>query len=356
MTESISSEDPPLNKVALLQRIIEQLNVDRLIYEEQAALYGPLNVPPYVKNAIDRISADLEDKQAELRQLRTGGGTALPQNSALRKFWEPFVLEGARFIVPYELPANVAKTKMKVLGLTMQGVFNLYRLLLEQFADAYDNSQIRLEVAGLIDRDTRLEGVTVSPYPHLIIYGGPGANPLANYLLSQFKGIAPYAEESIVRQGYIFRVSGDYLGSPFIISEAGLTRYSNQEQAAIQAVGIYDLKGNDEAPHCFPRTFERYEVPSQSDRDCALVVTGWASLPGENRIRRVVILGGHSRHSTLFSTAFVATNEEWAKQVNALPYYNTETVIGLQADLANDLAIPIMLAEPREIYKQSSWV
>ncbi len=164
--------------------------------------------------------------------------------------------------------------------------------------------------------------------------------------MAQFKGIPPY--NSLVRQGYVFRVSGQYLGSPFIVSDEGLKRYSSKEQAAMQEIGIYDLKP-DHPPGFFPRTFAQYDVPSSSDQDCAIITTGWASLPNESRIRRVVLIAGHSALSTFSGTAFVATNEEWAQQVNALSYFNTETIIGVQPDAP---VAPSILASPREIEKQ----
>jgi len=43
----MAEQDPPQNssnsRIAILQNTIEQLYVTRLVYEEQAALYGPLN-------------------------------------------------------------------------------------------------------------------------------------------------------------------------------------------------------------------------------------------------------------------------------------------------------------------------
>ena len=101
------------------------------------------------------------------------------------------------------------------------------------------------------------------------------------------------------------------------------------------------------------RIVEQYGVPGFKDHDCAIIVTGWAALPGQNQIRRVVIIAGHSRHSTLAGTAFVATNEEWAQQVNTLKYHNTETIIGLEPSPSGEAVAPSILAPPREIFKQA---
>ncbi len=68
----------------------------------------------------------------------------------------------------------------------------------------------------------------------------------------------------------------------------------------------------------------------------------------------MIIVAGHSRHSTLFGAAFAATNEEWAAQVNALRYFNTETIAGLQPDLSGKSVATSILAGPREIHKQLS--
>lgn len=50
----MAEQDPDQNssnsQIALLQNTIEQLNVTRLVYEEQAALYGPSNVSPQRPN------------------------------------------------------------------------------------------------------------------------------------------------------------------------------------------------------------------------------------------------------------------------------------------------------------------
>jgi hypothetical protein len=234
----------------------------------------------------------------------------------------------------------------------MQAIFSTYRLLIEQFVETYDMSQIRLEIAGINKNDTKLERLPASTHPHMIVIGAPGANILSNYLMAQFKGITPNTT-GIVRQGYIFRIAGDYLGSPFIVSNAELKRYPLEEQALMQNPGIYDLRP-DQPPLHFPRTSAQYGVPGPQDKDCALILTGWASLPGENRIRRVVVVAGHSRHSTMLGAIFITTNEEWARQVNSMNYFNTETIIGLQPDTTGTLTPPSILVGPREIYKHSA--
>ncbi|MEW5960946.1 MAG: hypothetical protein AB1801_24735, partial [Chloroflexota bacterium] len=301
-------------KISILQNTIEQLHVTRLIYEEQAALYGPLNVPPYIKIAIQQITDDLASKQAELQELRSSTQTtSTAVNSELKRFWEPFAREGAELVVSYILPENAPKTRVTVLALEMQAVFNMHRLLLELFADTYPASQIRLEVSGVM-RQSEIKGLATVTHPHLIVIGAPGANPLSNYLLAQFKGISAKDNFQAVERGYVFRVEGDYLGSPFIVSDEALKLAGAKQPASMPEVGIYNLRGGKK-PGFYPRTFQRYDVPSPSDQDCALIVTGWASLPGENRVRRVVVIAGHSRHSTLSATAFVVTNEAWAQQI-----------------------------------------
>lgn len=352
MSKAVSSENFSDSRLAILKRTIEQLHLNRLVYEEKAALYGPLDTPVHILNAIERIAEELAEAEAEVEELQSGQAGQSYQTAELARFWKPFLSEGAKFYIPHSLPEDSPNTKMQVLALTMQAIFNMNRLLIEQFANAFEDSRIRLEVGAVLENDRKLERLNASSQPHLIVYGAPGANPLSNYLMVQFKGIFPEDEDSLVRQGYIFRVSGDYLGSPFIVSDEGLRRYPKQEQAAMQEPGIYDL-APDRPPHLFPRTFKRYDVPEPDDQDCALVVTGWATLSGENRVRRVVIIAGHSRHSSLFGATFVATNEAWAQQVNALRYFNTETIIGLQPDSSGKPEIPRILAGPREIYKQS---
>ncbi|HEX9924031.1 MAG TPA: hypothetical protein VGD99_15345 [Anaerolineae bacterium] len=352
MSHQDLSSNSPNNKVDILQRTIEQLHINRLIYEEKAALYGPLDTPVHILNAKERIAEELAETETQLAELQSGQGGQSFQNIELKRFWQPFLREGTKFFVPHNLPEGAASTRVQVSALNMQGVFNMSRLLIRQFTDLFEDGQIRLEVGGVLKQDHTLERITASSQPHLIVPGAPGANPLSNYLLSQFKGISPEDEASLVRQGYIFRAAGDYLGSPFIVSDEGLKRYSSQEQAAMQSPGIYDLIPG-QPPHFFPRTFKRYDEPDPSDQDCALIVTGWTTLPGQNRIRRAIVIAGHSRHSTLAATAFVVTNEEWARQINALSYYNTETIIGLQPGPSGELTLPSILAPPREIHKQS---
>lgn len=353
MSHQELSNDSLNNKIDILQRTIEQLHINRLVYEEKAALYGPLDIPVHILNAKERIAQELAETVAQLAEIQSGHqyGQSF-QNTELKRFWEPFLREGAKFFVSHYLPEGTASTRVQVSALTMQGVFNMNRLLIRQFTDLFEDGQIRLEVGGVLKQDRKLERINASSQPHLIVPGAPGANPLSNYLLSQFKGISPEAGASLVRQGYVFRVSGDYLGSPFIVSDEGLKRYSSQEQEAMQSPGIYDLIPS-QLPHLFPRTFKRYDEPDPSDQDCALIVTGWTTLPGENRIRRAIVIAGHSAHSTLAATTFVATNDEWARQVNALSYYNTETIIGLQPNPSGEPTLPSILAPPREIYKQT---
>jgi hypothetical protein len=354
----MADQDPPhsspASKISILQNTIEQLHVTRLIYEEQAAFYGPLNVPPYIKNAIQQITDDLSDKEAELQEVRSSPHTeSVAVNSELKRFWEPFVCEGVELFVPFILPEDAAKTKITVLALEMQAVFNMYRLLLELFANTYAVNQIRLQVSGVM-RQTETKGLTTAARPHLIVIGAPGANPLSNYLLAQFKGISAQDNFQAVGRGYVFRVEGDYLGSPFIVSDEALNLAGDKQPASMPEVGIYDLRA-DKKPGFYPRTFQRYDVPSPSDQDCALIVTGWASLPGENRVRRVVVIAGHSRHSTLSATAFAVTNEAWAAQINGLHYFNTETIIGWRPDSSSgQQVVPSILDGPREIYKHST--
>lgn len=351
MSEQNSSDDSYRGEITSLRRVIEQLRLNLYSMEEQAALFGPLDTPLHLKNAIEETNKLLSYKETRLRELLTGAPGKRPENVELKRFWEPFLCEGAKFFVSHTAPGDAPDRKIKVTALTMQGVINMYRLLTEQFFDSFENGRIRLDVGGVLKSDTKLERLVASDYPHLIVIGAPGSHPLSNYLMAQFKGIPPYGKDTLVRQGYVFRVSGDYQGSPFIVSDEGLKRYPESERAAMQELGIYDLKPNH-TPRYFPRTFGQYDVPGHKDEDCAIILTGWVSLPGENRIRRVVLIAGHSAHSTLFGTAFVATNEDWARQVNALNYYNTETVIGLQIEASTEPVAPSILAEPREIYKQ----
>jgi hypothetical protein len=345
MEEQTSSDDSPHNEASLLRRVVEQLRVNLYRLEEQAASYGPFP-PLQLENAIAETIQQLQHKEAQLRELRSDGGGRLSLDTELRRFWEPYVTEGATFFVSHDAPADAPDRKIKVTAITMQAVFNLYRLLVEQFGDLSEDRHVRLEIGGVLKHDTELERLAASIQPHLIVLGAPGSHPLSNYLMTQFKGIPPY--DGLVRQGYIFRVSGQYLGSPLIVSDEGLKRYSSEEQATMQEVGIYDLKPG-QPPGFFPRTFEQHDMPSGDDKDCAIIITGWAPLPGENRIRRLVIIAGHSAFSTLSGTAFVATSEEWAQQVNSLSYFNTETVIGVQPDAP---IAPSILASPREIEKQ----
>jgi len=352
----MAEQDPPQNssnsRIAILQNTIEQLYVTRLVYEEQAALYGPLNVPPHIHHAIQQITEDLSRKEEELQHLGSTQSETISINSELKRFWEPFVREGSTFSVPYMLPEGASRAKATVFALEMQAVFNMYRLLLELFADSYAVKQIRLDVSG-VRREAEIQGLATAKNPHLIVVGAPGANPLSNYIMSQFKGISPGDDFRTIQDGYVFRVGGTYLGSPFIVSDEALKNAADEKVAAsMPEVGIYDLQGKKE-PRFYPRTFHRYEVPSPADQDCALIVTGWASLPRENRVRRVVIIAGHSRHSTLSGTAFVATNEGWVRQVNALPYHNTETIIGWQPDSEGEQVVPSILDGPREIYRQT---
>ena len=349
MEDQPSPDDSPHNQASLLRRVVEQLRVNLYRLEEQAAFYSPLNIPLELKNAIDEINRQVRHKEAQLREFQSGQDERLSQGTELIRFWEPFVGEGTGFFVSHDAPADAPDRKMKVTAITMQAVFNLYRLLVEQFSDLFGDGHNRLGVRGVLKHDTKLERLVVPSQPHLIVLGAPGSHPLSNYLMAQFKGIPP--NDSIVRQGYIFRVSGQYLGSPFVVSDAGLKRYSSEEQAAMQEIGIYDLKPG-QPPRFFPRTYGQLEVPSDDDKDCAMIISGWASLPGENRIRRVVIVAGHSALSTLSGTAFVATNEEWAQQVNVLRYFNTETIIGLEPDPSGAPVAPSILASPREIQKQ----
>ena len=332
MNEHPPPEETRSHQIACLRRVIEQLRLNLYTLDEQAALYGPLDVPLHLKNSIEDVTKQLAHREAQLRELQGGEGSRLSENRELKRFWEPFVSEGALFITPHEETPNAPGTRMKVLVLTMQGVFNMYRLLLELFANSHDVSRVRLDLGGAVKQDS-----------------------LANYLMCQFKGLSLGDGEKIVRQGYIFRTSGDYLGSPFIVSDEGLNRYSPEEQLAMQELGIYDLRPGQPS-RFFPRTFGQYGVPSYKDNDCAIIVTGWASLPGENRVRRVVIIAGHSRHSTLSATAFVTTNEEWAQQANLLSYFNTETIIGPQPDPASAPVAPSILANLREIKKQSTQI
>jgi hypothetical protein len=349
MSEQISSGDSLHSEANILRRIVEQLRVNLYTLEEQAALHSPLDMPLRLKNAIEETTKQLGHKEAQLRELQSGEDGKQSQDKELKRFWEPFVSEGAKFFVSHDAPDDVPDRKVKVTALTMQAVFNMYRLLVEQFADSLEGGRVQLEVGGVLKHDTKLERLAASSHPHLIVIGAPGSHPLSNYLMAQFKGIPP--DNSLVRQGYVFRVSGQYLGSPFIVSDKMLKCYSSEEQAAMQEIGIYDLKPGH-PPRFFPRTFAQHSVPGNDDQDCAIIMTGWASLPGENRIRRVVIIAGHSGHSTLSGTALVATNEEWAQQVNALSYFNTETIIGLKPDPSGAPVTSSILASPREIYKQ----
>ncbi len=352
-SDQVSSQESNNSQISTLQRIVEQLRLNLYVLEEQAALHGPLDIPIRIRNAIEETTKLLGHKEAELRDLQSRQGDNQPQNTELKKFWEPFISEGAEILVPHDEPGTtLAGTRMKVLVLTMQGVFNMYRLLVEQFANSCRGNRIRLDVGGAIKTDTRLERLGNPTFPHLIVIGAPGSHPLSNYLMCHFKGLLPRDDNNIVRQGYVFRVSGNYLDSPFIVTDATLSHYSPEEQNTMQELGIYDLRP-DRSPKHFPRIFKQYDVPGYKDHDCAIVVTGWASLPGQNQIRRVVIVAGHSRHSTLFGTTFIATNEEWAQRVNALSYYNTETIIGFKPDPVGIPVAPTILAGPREIYKQS---
>ncbi len=335
--------------VEKLKRIVEQMRSNLYSLEEQAVRYGPMDTPLRLKNAIEQVTKDLGERESELREYLRQTGDRLAQTSELKRFWEPFVSEGARFYIPYEAPDSAPSTRMKANILAVQAAFNMYRLLIELFADTHDVRQIQLEISGVLKRDTSLTQLTASNYPHLIILGAPGAHPLSNYIMAQFKGIPPY--DSTLHQGYIFRVSGAYQRSPFIVADDGLKRYAAEEQAAIQKLGIYDLQSNS-PPRFFPRTFEQYDIPGYNDHDCALVVTGWTFLPGENRVRRVVNIAGHSRHSTLFGSAFVVTNEAWAQKINAKRYYNSETIIGVQPDPTGAPVTPAILAGPREITRQ----
>lgn len=355
----MAEQDPPPksshSKMAVLQNTIEQLHVTRLVYEEQAALYGPLNVPPHIHHAIQQITADLSRKEEELQFLRSTQSEDSSISSELKRFWEPFVREGATFFVPYRLPEDASRTKATVLALEMQTVFNMYRLLLGLFVDSYAVDQIRLDVNG-VRGGVEIEGLATATNPHLIVIGAPGANPLANHILAQFKDISPSDDFRAIQEGYVFRTGGSYLGSPFIVSDESLKKGADDQRvASMPEAGIYDLQ-RDKQPRFYPRTFQRYEVPSPADQDCALIVTGWVSLPRENRVRRVVVIAGHSRHSTLSGTAFVATNEGWAQQINALHYHNTETIIGWQPDSGGEQVVPSILDGPREILKQSSMV
>lgn len=345
MDEQNLSDDTRQHQISNLRRTVEQLRLNLYALQEREAHYGSFEVPLHLKNDIDGTKARLREAEDQLRELRSSGDGRLSQDTALKRFWEPFVMEGAQIIVTQDAPDDTVDTQNTVYTLTMQAVFNMYRLLIEQFKE----SDIQLEIGGVSKRDTQLERLTISDYPHLIVIDAPGAQPLSNYLLAQFKGIEPY--NGMVEQGLIFRVTGDYLGSPFIVSNKGITRYPQKMQEAMKDRGIYDLKP-DGTVEFFPRTFVQYDKPSEKDNDCALIVTGWASLPGESRIRRVVVIGGHSRHSTLFGTAFVTTNEEWAQQVNILQYSNTETVIGIQSDSIGASNAPTILTGPRETYKQ----
>jgi hypothetical protein len=352
MSEEISPAKAYDQKITSLQRIVEQLRINLYTLEEQAAHYSALDIPLHLRNAISETTARLEHKETEFRTLRSGQLEKLPQNTELKRFWEPFVNEGAKFYIPQATSGHTSDTQVSVLMLTIQALFNMNRLLIEQFVGSLGVSGIRMEIAGVSRSDTKLERLSASSHPHMIVIGAPGANPLSNYLMAQSKGITSN-NDAIVRHGYIFRISGDYLGSPFVISDAELGRYSSEEQAAMQRQGIYDLTP-DQLPCCFPRTFPQYDVPGPQDGDCAIILTGWASLPGENRIRRTVVVAGHSRHSTALGTTFIATSEEWARQVNLFNYYNTETLIGLQPDPSETVGTPTILASPREIYKQSS--
>ncbi|MFQ5578011.1 MAG: hypothetical protein ACE5G8_13590 [Anaerolineae bacterium] len=333
-----------------LKRIVEQLRSNLYSLEEEAVRYGPLDTPLRLKNAIEQITKELGRREAELREyLRLQNGSA-PITSELKRFWEPFVSEGAKFYVPYEAPDDAPGTKMQINALAVQAVFNMYRLLVELFADTHDVRQIRLEIGGVMKQDTNLKRLTAPTYPHMIVLGAPGAHPLSNHILAQFKGLPP--RDSLLQTGYVFRVSGQYQSSPFIVSDRGVKRYPADAQSAIQDQGIYDLRP-DSPPQFYPRTFEQYDVPGYNDHDCALIVTGWALLPGENRVRRVVNVAGHSRHSTLFGSAFVVTSEAWALAVNTKRYYNTETIVGVQPEPTGAPVTPAILAGPREIARQA---
>lgn len=349
MDEQNLSDGTRQHQISNLRRTVEQLRLNLYALQERAAHYGSFEVPLHLKNDIDETKARLREVENQFRELRSSGDGRLSQNTALKQFWEPFVMEGAQIIVSQYAPDETIETQNKVNTLTMQAVFNMHHLLIEQFADTHNVSDVQLALGGVSKSDTYLERLTTSDHPHLIVIGAPGAQPLSNYLLAQFKGIEPY--ESMVEQGLVFRVTGDYLGSPFIVSDEMITRYPQAIQEVVNERGIYDLKP-DGTVEFFPRTFVQFDKPTGEDKDCALIATGWASLPGESRIRRVVVIGGHSRHSTLFGTAFVTTNEEWAQQVNLLQYSNTETVIGIQSDSVGASTAPVILAGPREIYKQ----
>jgi hypothetical protein len=264
MGEQIFTEDSFHSEVTKLKRLIEQLRSNLYYLEEQVAHYGPMDTPIRLRNAIEETTKVLGEKEAQLRTVQLNKGKKLVSNTEIKRFWEPFVSEGAKFFVAHHLPDNVSEARMQVNALTLRAVHNMYRLLVEQFADSLEVGSIQLEVGTVIKSDTELRRLVTSSHPHLIVIGAPGANPLSNHLMAKFKGIPPYGDDSIVHQGYIFRVSGDYLGSPFIVSNEGSKHYSSEEQLTIQELGIYDLKPNH-APRFFPRTFEQYGIPSPSD-------------------------------------------------------------------------------------------